>query len=575
MPYIHVTSFKEGLDSRRAPLTTTQGSMIVAENGHITRGGEFEKRKAFVPTFELPSGTFGLHATSSRLYTFGVNTPSSMPNGITFQSLVPPPGALSEMVEVISTASFNGLPYVVARYADGNVYHFYNGNRVTDWDNIAPDVTSLATLCSSVAELIDADPQVSAAHATVGATEVITITGHDVNNDFAISALFTNDVYSMTAATLDIVVAQPASPSNVKIVELVFAPSSAYEVNDRVSVTINGRQYTLTGAASGTGGPLLTYRGKLYTGLQSLLYFSNINNPTDWSNEGAGFINISNQTGGGEALTGIAPYQSFIAVMSRRTTQIWSVDPDPVLNRLVQILSNVGTIAPRSAIGFGEVDVFFLGDSGIRSLRARDSSNSAISYDVGTAIDTLVTKQMRSTTEQNVIRSCGVIEPVEGRYLLAIGDTIFVYSLFPASGISAWSTYKTGFNVDWFAAQGNKLFARSGNTVYLYGGSTGQQYDDCGVKVELSLLDAGRPPQKKTWTSLDMIADGTWKIEANFEPKTSNFDLLGYITDQNISVPSFTMQGEGTHLSLKFTHKANEYARLSAAICHFQSGETD
>ena len=549
--------------------------MLVAENGHITRGGEFEKRKAFVPTFELPPGTFGLHATSSKLYTFGVNTPSSVPNGITFQSLVPPPGALSEMAEVISTASFNGLPYVVAKYADGNVYHFYNGTRVEEWDTIAPEITSLATHCSAMAALIDADSEVSASYTLVGLAKVITITGNTHNDDYSISAVITNDFVGVIGVDVEIVVTQTATPSRAKIVELRFTNEPGYNVSDRITVTISGRQYTLTGAASGTGGPLLTYRGKLYTGLQSLLYFSNINNPTDWSREGAGFINISNQTGGGETLTGLAPYQSFIAVMSRRTIQIWSVDPDPSLNKLVQILSNVGTLAPRSAIGFGEVDVFFLGDSGIRSLRARDSSNSAISYDVGTAIDTLVTKQMRNTSESNVLRSCGVIEPVEGRYLLAIGDTIFVYSLFPASGISAWSTYKPGFNVEWFATQGDKLFARSGNTIYTYGGSDGQQYDDCEVSVDLSLLDAGRPPQKKTWTSLDMIADGTWKIEANFEPKTSNFDLLGYITDQNISTPSFAMNGEGTHLSLKFRHQSSEYARLSAAICHFRGGDSD
>jgi hypothetical protein len=579
MPYIHVTSFKEGLDSRRAPLTTTQGSMLVAENGHITRGGEFEKRKAFVPTFQLPSGSFGLHATSSRLYTFGSSSLAGpMPLGVTYQQLIPPPsgGLYPSMTEVISTESFNGLPYVVARYSNGNVYHFYNGTRVTDWDDIAPNITSLATLCSSMATLIDADPEVSAAYSAVGSLQVITITGNTNNDDYSISAVVTNDFFGVLGVYLEIVVTQTATPSRVKIVELRFGLTAVgYDVNDRITVTISGRQYTLTGAASGTGGPLLTYRGKLYTGLQSLLYFSNINNPTDWSREGAGFINISNQTGGGETLTGLAPYQSFIAVMSRRTTQIWSVDPDPTLNRLVQILSNVGTIAPRSAIGFSEIDVFFLSDSGIRSLRARDSSNSAISYDVGTSIDTLVTRQMRNTDEQSILRSCGALEPVDGRYMLAIGNTIFVYSHFPSSGISAWSTYKTGFNVEWFATQANKLFARSGNTIYTYGGNDGQQYDDCEVSVDLSLLDAGRPPQKKTWTSLDMIADGTWKIEANFEPKTSNFDLLGYITDQNVSTPSFAMNGEGTHLSLKFRHQSSEYARLSAAICHFRGGDSD
>lgn len=574
MAYIHITSFKEGLDSRRAPLTTTQGSMLTAENGHITRGGEFEKRKAFVLTYDLPDGTFGMHSTSSHIYVFGSADPSTflsaVPNGVTYQRLVPPSG--QTMVEVISVDAFNGLPYVVAKYDDGNVYHFYNGQRVVAWDDIAPTVTSMDTVGTSLAALVDGDPDVSASYALVGARRIITITGDDDNDDFAVSATVGNNgIIDDSLATISVI--QPAGASQPKIVEVVL--DGTYEVSDQWTITIKGRIYTLTGAASGTGGPVLTYRGKIYTGLQSLFYFSDVNDPMNWSTDGAGFINISNQLGGSESLTGIAPYQSFIAVMTRHSTQIWRVDPDPNLNSLEQIIQNVGTMAPRSSVAFGQSDVFFLSDSGIRSLRARDASNAAITYDVGTSIDTLVTAQIGSTEETIVSRACGVIEPVDGRYMLSLGDTIFVYSMFPASSISAWSTYKLGFTVEWFSVQGNRLYARSGNKIYLYGGVTGDEYDSSVVTVDLSCLDASRPPQQKTWRAFDLMCDGTWNVEANFEPKTVAYDNLGYTTDQNVSLPSFVMNGHGTHLSLRFTHNTAEYARLSAAIAHFESGASD
>lgn len=572
MPYIYITSFKGGLDSRRSPLTTTQGSMLTAKNGHITRGGEFEKRKAFAPRFDLPVGTFGMHAASGRIYVFGSTAqgslPSAIPNGVTYQQLVSPTG--SNMVEVVSSESFNGLPYVVARYDDGNVYRFYNGTRSIEWDGIAPVVTSMATLGTSIASLVNDDPDVGAAYTQVGTANIITITGSANNDDFSISVSVLNGG-SVNDSTISYVVLQPATVSLPKIVEVQLG--GTYEITDRWTITIKSREYTITGAASGTGGASLTYRGKLYTILQSLLYFSDVNDPMNMSTDGAGFINISNHAGGSALLTGLAPYQSFIAVMSRNATQIWSVDPDPNLNRLVQVINNVGTMAPRSAVGFGESDVFFLSDSGIRSLRARDASNAAITYDVGTSIDTIVTSQIHDTDEPTVSRACGVIEPVDGRYLLAVGNTVFVYSQFPASSISAWSTYELGFNVEWFTTLNSSMYARSGNRIYLYGGVTGNEYDDSEVVVHLSCLDTGKPPEHKSWTGIDMMADGQWKIEANFEPKTSEFDLLGYVTDQNVSLPNFAINGAGTHISLRFTHATAEYARLSAAIIHFNPGQ--
>lgn len=42
-------------------------------------------------------------------------------------------------------------------------------------------------------------------------------------------------------------------------------------------------------------------------------------------------------------------------------------------------------------------DVFFLSESGIRSLRARDSSNAAFASDIGNPIDTLILSEITPT----------------------------------------------------------------------------------------------------------------------------------------------------------------------------------
>ena len=47
MGTVWVREFTGGLDARRLPETTAGGVLIRARNGHISRGGEFEKRAAF------------------------------------------------------------------------------------------------------------------------------------------------------------------------------------------------------------------------------------------------------------------------------------------------------------------------------------------------------------------------------------------------------------------------------------------------------------------------------------------------------------------------------------------------
>ena len=60
MPYILVEDFRNGLDARRMNVTSTPGSLVTLTNAHITRGGEIEKRNAFVELATLPSNTTGL-----------------------------------------------------------------------------------------------------------------------------------------------------------------------------------------------------------------------------------------------------------------------------------------------------------------------------------------------------------------------------------------------------------------------------------------------------------------------------------------------------------------------------------
>jgi hypothetical protein len=71
--YQVISNFNGGLDARKYFLSLPPGTLTTLVNGHITQGGEIEKRKAFVPS-QLPAGTFGAQETLDGIVVFGSRT---------------------------------------------------------------------------------------------------------------------------------------------------------------------------------------------------------------------------------------------------------------------------------------------------------------------------------------------------------------------------------------------------------------------------------------------------------------------------------------------------------------------
>src|SRR5262245_12827316 len=131
MPYLVIENFSAGLDARRHPMMAPVGSLRRADNGFLTRGGEVQKRRAFVPWQTLPANTKGLAVVQGVPYVFGSAAAPAMPAGVQYQRLQHPSGlALSD---VLSWDVYAGKLYVVARFSDGSIFHYYDGQRGLDW----------------------------------------------------------------------------------------------------------------------------------------------------------------------------------------------------------------------------------------------------------------------------------------------------------------------------------------------------------------------------------------------------------------------------------------------------------
>ncbi len=323
-----------------------------------------------------------------------------------------------------------------------------------------------------------------------------------------------------------------------------------------------------------------TMKNKMYLLTGVSMYFSAVGAPTDMAGTGSGFINLSANTSGAEQPMAMANYFQDLAVFSRETIQVWFVDADPTLNQQLQVLGNTGTIAPKSVVEFGSNDVFYLSDSGFRSLRARDTTNAAFVNDVGIAIDELVQNEIL-TNSLAAENSVGILEPRNGRYMCAIGTTVYVFSFFPSSKISAWSTYKPGFTIEDFAYLGQLVICRSRNSIYKIGSAGGQVYDAKKVTVTTPFHAAKDPSQVKSWQGIDMACQGTWEIYAAFDPLQPDvFEEVGTVTNttydetggENGHVP---LGGISAHIALKLINRTSGYARVGSIEIHFEGGEKE
>lgn len=189
MKYLLLEGFPKGLDARKFNLSAPPGTLVELNNGHLTNGGEIEKRKAFslyanvaiTETGATATGgvrTFGIQKTASGLTVFGsalafgtaptLSQPvlaAAMPAGITYQQLKHPAvtdgetyvAANHAITAVKSSTSYGGLIYALATFADGNTFGYYDGVLVRDFTDglIMAHMTTNTKIATAIKEMVN------------------------------------------------------------------------------------------------------------------------------------------------------------------------------------------------------------------------------------------------------------------------------------------------------------------------------------------------------------------------------------------------------------------------------------
>ena len=113
------------------------------------------------------------------------------------------------------------------------------------------------------------------------------------------------------------------------------------------------------------------------------LSFSAVGDATNWTTgTGAGFINLSTQDRGRRATGHLEIYYDKLSIFSSRRRKIWSVGSGPAAERPESGAARRGHDLAAGPLQYGSGDVLYLNQTGIRSIRARDASNSGAVTDM-------------------------------------------------------------------------------------------------------------------------------------------------------------------------------------------------
>ena len=689
MPYILIEDFKYGIDRRRPRFAGVPGTLWDARNCHLSRGGDIERCRAFKPIFTGLDDTYGLGVIGGQVYVFGsADLAASMPVGVHYQRLQAP--GTPAMTRVLDVKTFDNKFYVIAEYANGNRYHFYDGTRVSSWDTVAAALaTALLTYralalevgLSSAVKVDPVDDGLIVTAAVPGTAFTITATavnGAGVNDQTALVTQIVANVvgsgaveataslmvtggsfdpgvnriadirvkppggleqsilpgpvdwvssdattvvalalainestdlhgYSASAAGSDLTVTAPAdtgmahnghtllgvTEGNATLssgssfsggVDAVVAVAQVesvvfggtFETDDTLTVTINGTDYKMTALAAATGTAVHVQDTRVWAVAGPALAYCKLNDPTDWTDAtattGAGQIVLSTDDDGTQILTGLAPFQGYLAVFAEDAAIIYALGTDPDLFERIQTIPNSGTRAGRAVSPYGANDVFFLDETGVRSLRARDSSNAAFVDDAGTAFDPFVQELTDTLSPRTVADAVSLMEPRTGAYWLALGSTILVLTNYPGTKIRGWTYYEPGFTVTGMARVAKVAYLRSSDTVFAYGGVSGTEYpdeDELPVTVELPFLTARDEAGVKQFTGIDIGGANVWHLVALVDPKNETSEIdLGYLVDATYADENAEALGETSHMALRLTCSAAGFAGLSNMALH-------
>lgn len=508
MPALTFDRFEGGLDVRPDFAVSKANILRGLTNAYVTTGRKIKKRPClrFIATLEV--GTVGLKASGTKLLTFyGAGAAIAHANPLFQATRAPHVTSGAAPVKIHYSDQFNALPYVVAEYADGTFRHHY----------------------------LD-DPGVwlpSTAYALTNYRRPTTANGLRYECTIA-------GVSGLTEPTWPTTIGSTVADGTVMWTCRTF---SITDTNCPHTKQVTKRQQ------------------KMYAASGANVNYCKTGDCRDWTAVAdAGFLPAGLQATGSDQVTALGQFQKSLVVFFSDSAQVWSVSSNPLANDLTGTVENVGTIYARAARA-SSGDLFFLSQSGFRSISLLVLTANLQDADVGNPIDDLVVPSFGATDDP-----LSIYYPKLGQWWCINGATVWPYSYSVTSKLKAWSEFTFPVSIDDATVLNQELYVRSGNDVYKVDKSI---FKDGGssiplVDVQMYYQDAKLPNVVKQFTGQKHICKGTPTVSYLFAADDQTLESAGYelpaITEPDVIYP---VELCATRIAPHYRHQKDEDFELS------------
>ncbi len=527
MPALTFDRFEGGLDVRPDFAISKANILRVLTNAYVTTGRKIKKRPCLRVIATLEAGTVGLKASGTKLRTFyGAAATITHANTLFQATRVPhyTTGAAPTKIEYCD--QFNALPYVVAGYADGTFRHHY-------LDDPGAWVTATAYAVGVFRRPVAANGF---------RYEVTAIAGTGTSGG----------AEPVWPTTIGATVVDNAGANQITWTCRTFAIT---DVNCPHTKQVTKRQQKVYAAGAAPNGANVNY---CKTG-----------DCRDWTAASdAGFLPAGLQATGSDQVTAIGQFQSSLVVFFSDSAQVWAVSADPAANELTATVENVGTSYSRAAHALAG-DLFFLSQSGYRSMSLLAITQNLQDSDVGNPVDDLVLATLATSDDP-----LSLYYPKLGQWWSIIGSTIWTYSFSKTAKLSAWSKFTFPFAIVDATVLNGELYVRSGDIVYQVDKTI---FKDGAssiplVDVQMYYQDANKPDVLKQFTGQKHICKGTPTVSYLFDAANQTLESAAY------ELPAVTEPGTiqpvelcATRIAPHYQHQKDEDFELSMASLLYEN----
>lgn len=591
MPVLTFDDFAGGLDVRPAAALAKPNILRVLTNAYVTTGKSIKKRPCLEFVDTLEAGTVGLKSFDGKLNTFyGDGAAITHANPLFVPLRVPHHTSGAAPTKIHYCDQYNALAYVAAEYSGSVFRHHYlddPGAWAAATSYTMGDYRRPTTANGFRYEMTGgADP---GAWATATAYMVGDFRRPTVANGFryevtAIAGTGTSGGTEPTWPTIigDTVIDNPGGDQVEWTCRAIIGTSDAAEptwpttiggtvVDDEVTWTC--RTFAVTDTNCPHTKQVTKQAQKMYAvgaGDNTTVRFCKTGDPRDWTAvSDAGFLPAGLYAKGSDQVTAIGPFQrSGLWVGFSDNSQVWTVDPNPANHSLLDNIEGIGTLYHRAAAAVSR-DLFFLAQSGFRSVSLIAITDNLQDNDVGSAIDALVKAQIVASDDP-----LSMYYPKLGQFWCINGSTVWVYSFSRTSKISAWSKFTLPFTIDDATVLNQELYVRTGDDVYKVSDSVFKDGVSNVPLVDMQMFyqDGKRPGVLKQFMGMDLIGEGNWTVSHLFAADNQALESQAYeypaVTEPGALYPVELLS---TRIAPHLQHQKDEAAELSLLMLHYEN----